>query len=210
MAINESVYGARENWIVPGNRTELGHQYSGEVYYYNQIAADDTLKIKVANFDTLNRPVTSFCSQIDGQYPNESYAIRNNWTPSQTESIDKSIVMFGIGGQSGLADVEWWGVEWVTGQSEPTSSVDPTILNHDKYDIVNIGLGLNSEYIPPMNYTEGNASNLTTGDMLITGIQWTNRQMWGDQRCYFSTDSDSFYNIKVIHNGNSSTVFKIT
>ena len=197
MAINESVYGARENWIVPGNRTELGHQYSGEVYYYNQIAADDTLKIKVANFDTLNRPVTSFCSQIDGQYPNESYAIRNNWTPSQTESIDKSIVMFGIGGQSGLADVEWWGVEWVTGQSEPTSSVDPTILNHDKYDIVNIGLGLNSEYIPPMNYTAGNASNLTTDDMLITGIQWTNRQMWGDQRCYFSTDSDSFYNYHI-------------
>ena len=197
MAINESIYGARENWIVPGNRTELGHQYSGEVYYYNQIAADDTLKIKVANFDTLNRPVTSFCSQIDGQYPNESYAIRNNWTPSQTESIDRSIVQFGIGPQSGLADIEWWGVEWITGQSEPTGSEAPSLLNHDKYDIVNIGLGLASAYIPPMNYSASNASNLTTGDMLITGIQWTNRQIWGDQRCYFSTDSESFYNYHV-------------
>lgn len=197
MAINESVYGARENWIVPGSRTELGHQYSGDVYYYDDIASDDNLKIKVANFDTLSRPVTSFCSQIDGQYPNETYAIRNNWTPTQTESIDKSIVQFGIGSQSGLADIEWWGINWVTGQSEPTSDVDPVIINHDKYDIVNIGFGLNSEYIPPMNYTASNASNLTTGDMLITGQQWTNRQIWGDQRCYFSTDSDSFYNYHV-------------
>lgn len=197
MAINESVYGNRDNWIVPGNRTEFGHQYSGDVYYYNQIAADDTLKIKVANFDTSTRPVTSFCSQMDGQYPNETYAIRNNWAPTQTESIDKSIVMFGIGDQSGLADVEWWGVEWVTGQSEPTSSVDPTILNHDKYNIVNIGLGLNNEYIPPMNYTASNAANTTTGDMLITGTQYINNQIWGDQRCYFSTDSDSFYNYRI-------------
>lgn len=197
MAINESVYGARENWIVPSSRTELGHSYSGDAYYYNQIASDDNLKIKVANFDTSNRPVTSFCSQMDGQYPNESYLIRNNWTPTQTDPIDRSIVQFGIGPQSGLADIEWWGVEWVTGQSEPTSSVDPTILNHDKYDIVNIGLGLESGYVPPMNYTAGSAANTTVGDMLITGMQYTNRQIWGDQRCYFSTDSDSFYNYHV-------------
>ena len=194
--INESVYGSRDNWIVPGNRTELGHTYSGEVYYYNDIASDDTLKIKVANFDTSNRPVTSFRSQIDGQYPNESYAIRNNWTPTQTESIDKSIVMFGIGPQSGLADVEWWGIDWVTGESEP-SGADPVILNHDKYDIVNIGFGLNSAYIPPQNYTGGNASNLTTGDMAVSNVQWTNRQLWGDQRCFFSTDSSSYYGYHV-------------
>lgn len=197
MAINESVYGARENWIVPSSRTELGHSYSGDVYYYNQIASDDNLKIKVANFDTSNRPVTSFCSQMDGQYPNESYLIRNNWTPTQTDPIDRSIVQFGIGPQSGLADVEWWGVEWVTGQSEPTTSVDPSLLNHDKYDIVNIGFGLAGDYVPPMNYTAGSASNLTTGDMLITNEQYINRQVWGDQRCYFSTDSDSFYNYHV-------------
>lgn len=197
MAINESVYGARENWIIPSNRTELGHTYSGEVYYYNDIASDDTLKIKVANFDTSNRPVTSFCSQMDDQYPNESYAIRNNWTPSQTESIDKSIVMFGIGDQSGLADVEWWGIDWVTGQSEPTSDVDPVIINHDKYDVVNIGFGLSSAYIPPENYTGSIAANTTTGDMLITGTQYINNQIWGDQRCYFSTDSDSFYSYHV-------------
>lgn len=197
MAINESVYGSRENWIVPSSRTELGHQYSGDVYYYDDIASDDNLKIKIANFDTLSRPVTSFCSQIDGQYPNETYAIRNNWTPTQTESIDKSIVQFGIGPQSGIADIEWWGVKWITGQSEPTGSEDPSLLNHDKYDIVNIGLGLANAYIPPMNYSAGNASNLTTGDMLITGTQWINRQIWGDQRCYFSTDSESFYNYHV-------------
>lgn len=194
--INEQVYGSRDNWIVPGNRTELGHQYSGEVYYYNDIASDDTLKIKVANFDTLSRPVTSFCSQIDGQYPNESYAIRNNWTPSQTESIDKSIVMFGIGGQSGLADVEWWGIEWVTGQPEP-SGADPVILNHDKYDIINIGFGLNSAYIPPENYTAGSASNLTPGDMAVSNVQYINNQLWCDQRCYFSTDSSSYYGYHV-------------
>lgn len=197
MAINESVYGNRDNWIVPNDRTELDHTYSGDVYYYNDIAADDTLKIKVANFDTLNRPVTSLCSQMDGQYPNESYAIRNNWLPTQTESIDKSIVMFGIGSQSGLADVEWWGIDWVTGQSEPTSDVDPVIINHDKYDIVNIGFGVNSEYIPPENYTASSAANTTTGDMLITGTQYINNQIWGDQRCYFSTDSDSFYSYHV-------------
>lgn len=197
MAINESVYGNRDNWIVPNSRTELGYQYAGDVYYYNDIASDDNLKIKVANFNTLSNPVTSFRSQIDGEYPNENYTIRNNWTPSQTESIDKSIVMFGIGGQSGLADVEWWGIDWVTGQSEPTSDVAPVIINRDKYDIVNIGFGVNSNYIPPENYTATNASNLTTGDMLITGMQWTNRQLWGDQRCYFSTDSDSFYSYHV-------------
>ena len=197
MAINESVYGARENWIVPSSRTELGHSYSGDVYYYNQIASDDNLKIKVANFDTLSRPVTSFCSQMDGQYPNESYLIRNNWTPTQTDPIDRSIVQFGIGSQSGLADIEWWGVEWATGQSEPTGSEDPSLLNHDKYDIVNIGLGLENAYIPPMNYTTSQASNLTTGDMLITGMQYTNRQLWGDQRCAFSTDSSSFYSYHV-------------
>lgn len=195
--INESVYGARENWYVPGSRTELGHQYSGDAYYYNDIAADDKLKIKVANFNTLSNPVTSFCSQIDGQYTSENYLIRNNWTPTQTDSIDRSIVQFGIGPQSGLADIEWWGVEWITGQSEPTTSVDPTILNHDKYDIVNIGLGLDGDYTPPMNYTAGSAANTTTGDMLITGEQYINRQIWGDQRSYFSTDSDSFYRYHV-------------
>lgn len=197
MPINESVYGAKENWIVPSNRTELGHQYTGSVYYYNDIASDDKLKIKVANFNTLSNPVTSFRSQMDGEYPNETYAIRNNWAPTQTESIDKSIVMFGIGDQSGLADVEWWGIDWVTGQSEPTSDVDPVIINHDKYDIVNIGFGLVNGYIPPMNYTATGAANTTTGDMLITGIQYINRQIWGDQRCYFNTDSDSFYNYHI-------------
>ena len=196
MAVNESIYGSRSNWIVPSNRTEFGHQYSDAVYYYNQIAADDTLKIKVANFDTLTRPVTSFSSQIDGQYPNESYAIRNNWTPTQTESIDKSIVMFGIGKQSGLADVEWWGIDWVTGNSEP-SGADPVIINRDKYDIVNIGFGLNSAYIPPENYTSGNASNLTSGDMAVSNMQYINNQLWGDQRCYFSTNTSSYYGYHV-------------
>ncbi len=193
MAINENVYGSRENWIVPSSRTEFGYTYSGEVYYYNDIASDDALKIKVANFDTSNRPVTSFCSQMEGQYPNESYAIRNNWAPSQTESIDRSIVQFGIGPQSGLADVEWWGIEWVTGQTEPTSDVDPVIINHDKYDIVNIGFGLNSAYIPPENYTASSASNSTTGDMAVSNVQYINNQLWGDQRCYFSTDTNSYY-----------------
>lgn len=197
MPINESVYGARENWYVPGNRTELGHQYSGDAYYYNDIASDDKLKIKVANFNTLSNPVTSFCSQMDGQYTSENYLIRNNWKPTQTDPIDRSIVQFGIGPQSGLADIEWWGVEWVKGQSEPTTSVDPTILNHDKYDIVNIGFGLEGDYTPPMNYTAGSAANTTTGDMLITGEQYINRQIWGDQRSYFSTDSSSFYNYHV-------------
>lgn len=193
MAINEQVYGSRDNWIVPGSRTELGYQYSGDVYYYGDIASDDNLKIKVANFNTLSNPVTSFRSQIDDEYPNENYTIRNNWRPTQTESIDKSIVQFGIGPQSGLADIEWWGINWVTGQPEPTSGVDPVIINHDKYDIVNIGFGLNNAYIPPMNYTTSQASNTTTGDMLITGMQYLNRQIWGDQRCAFSTDSSSFY-----------------
>lgn len=197
MAINESVYGARENWYVPSSRTELGYQYAGDVYYYNDIASDDNLKIKVANFNTLSNPVTSFRSQIDGEYPNETYAIRNNWTTSQTESIDKSIVQFGIGSQSGLADIEWWGIDWVAGQSEPTGSEDASLLNHDKYDIVNIGFGLNSAYIPPMNYTTSQASSTTTGDMLITGMQYTNRQLWGDQRCSFSIDSSSFYNYHI-------------
>ena len=197
MAINESVYGARENWIVPSSRTELGHSYSGDAYYYNQIASDDNLKIKVANFDTSNRPVTSFCSQMDGQYPNESYLIRNNWTSTQTDPIDRSIVQFGIGPQSGLADIEWWGVKWVTGQSEPTGSEVPSLLNHDKYDIVNIGLGLEIDYVPPMNYTAGSASNLTTGDMLITNEQYINRQVWGDEKSYFRTDSSSSYNYHV-------------
>lgn len=194
--INESVYGSRDNWIVPGSRTELGHTYSGEVYYYNDIATDDTLKIKVANFDTLSRPVTSFCSQIDGQYPNDSYAIRNNWTPSQTESIDRSIVQFGIGSQSGLADIEWWGIEWVTGQSEP-SGADPIIINHDKYDIVNIGFGLAGDYVPPQNYTAGNAPSTTLYDMGVSNVQWTNRQIWGDSRSYFSLDSSSYYGYHV-------------
>jgi len=48
-----------------------------------------------------------------------------------------------------------------------------------------------------MNYTAGSAANTTTGDMLITGEQYINRQIWGDQRSYFSTDSSSFYNYHV-------------
>ena len=89
--INQSVYGVKENWYVPSEHSEFGTTQYADVYYYNQIAADDKLKIKVANFNTLELPITTMRSQMDGQYTSESYLIRNNWKPTEF-TMDNSIV----------------------------------------------------------------------------------------------------------------------
>lgn len=152
--INEQVYGAKENWYVPSAYSEFGYSQSAEVYYYDQIAADDKLKIKVANYNTLDTPVTTMRSQIDGQYTSHNYNIKNAWKPTEF-TMDNSIVQFGIGSQSGLSYQEWWFVDREHGADNPSQTAPPVLKNTDTYDITNICFATTSNYTPHEFYTFG-------------------------------------------------------
>ena len=159
MPINESVYGAKENWYVPSEYSEFGATQYADVHYYNQIAANDKLKIKVANYNTLESPVTTMRSQMDGQYTSESYLIRNNWKPTEF-TMDNSIVQFGIGPQSGLSKQEWWYVDRESGASDPLTTDPPVLKNTDTYEVTNMCLATRSNYTPYEFYSYGQGSIL--------------------------------------------------
>ena len=161
--INEQVYGVKENWYVPREHSEFGTTQTAEVYYYNKIDADDKLKLKVANFNTLEGPVTTIRSQMNGQYSGYTYAIRNNWIPTEF-TMDNSIVQFGIGSQSGLSNQEWWYVDRVYGASDPSQNDPPVLKNTDSYEITNMCLATTSSYAPYEFYSYGQSSILAVYD----------------------------------------------
>lgn len=163
MRINENVYGSKENWYVPREHYEFGTTQYADVYYYNRIDADDKLKIKVANYNTLESPVTTMISQMDGQYTSYEYLIRNNWNPTEF-TMDNSIVQFGIGSQSGLSNQEWWFVDREHGAENPSQTAPPVLKNIDSYDITNICFATRSNYTPYMFYTFGQGTILGAYD----------------------------------------------
>lgn len=170
--INENVYGAKSNWIAPFEHIEFGTIQYADVYYYNNIAEDDNLKIKIANYNTVESPVTTMRSQINGQYPSENYLIKNNWNVTEF-TMDTSIVQFGIGSQSGLSNQEYWCVDRPYNASDPTSTDPPTLKNSDTYDITNMCLATRSSYAPYEFTTFGQGSILTpyeNGFMYWQGI----------------------------------------
>lgn len=193
MAINESVYGARENWYVPTQHSEQGETISAEVYYYNTIAEDDNLKIKVANYNTVSSPMTTIRSQMDGEYPSADFVIRNNWDASQTESIDPSIVQFGIGSQSGLANQEWWFVDWTGSGSQPSSTELPVLKNTDRYDVVNMAFAFKNGYVPTEFFSWGTGSILTSYDNGYLYQQQFRMQTWGNGNSRFDPYYSSSY-----------------
>lgn len=161
--INEQVYGSKENWYVPREHIEFGTTQPSEVYYYNQIDSNDKLKIKVANFNSIESPVTTMRSQMNGQYSSYNYTIRNNWIPTEF-TMDNSIVQFGIGPQSGLSNQEWWYVDRVYGASDPSQNDPPVLKNTDLYEITNICLAVRSSYVPYEFCSFGQGSILTPYD----------------------------------------------
>ena len=188
--INQSVYGAKENWYVPSEHFEFGTQQYADVYYYNQIAADDKLKIKIANYNTLETPITTMRSQIDGQYTSESYLIRNNWKPTEF-TMDNSLVQFGIGPQSGLSNQEWWYVDRAYGASNPSETEPPVLKNTDKYDITNMCLATRSNYAPYEFYTAGRGSILGGYDNNYMYWQVIRGQIFGTENSSFDVDYSS-------------------
>ena len=185
--INQSVYGAKENWYVPSEYSEFGSTQYADVYYYNQIAADDKLKIKVANYNTLESPVTTMRSQIDGQYTSESYLIKNNWKPTEF-TMDNSIVQFGIGPQSGLSNQEWWYVDRAYGASNPSENDPPVRKNVDKYDITNMCLATSSNYTPYEFYSAGQGAITGGYDNNFMYWQTIRGQIFGTENSFFDAD----------------------
>lgn len=188
--INESVYGAKENWYVPNEHSEFGTDQYADVHYYSQIAADDKLKIKIANYNTLDSPVTTMRSQIDGQYTSESYLIKNNWRPAEF-TMDNSIVQFGIGPQSGLSNQEWWYVDRATGASNPSTTDPPALKNTDTYDITNMCFATNSNYAPHEFYSTGQGSTLGGYDNNFMYWQVISAQIFGTENAYFDANNSS-------------------
>lgn len=192
MAINESVYGSKENWYVPIQHSEFGETQPSEVSYYNQIDADDKLKIKVANYNTLENPVTTMRSQISGQYSSYSYLIRNDWVPTEF-TMDNSIVQFGIGSQSGLSKQEWWYVDREQGASDPSTDTPPVLKNTDTYDLTNMCLATTSNYTPFEFYSFGQGSILGGYDNRHMYWQVIRGQTFGAENSYFDDSYDNTF-----------------
>lgn len=187
MPINESVYGAKENWYVPREHYEFGTTQYADVYYYNQIDADDKLKIKVANYNTLESPVTTMISQMDGQYTSYEYLIRNSWKTTEF-TMDNSIVQFGIGPQSGLSNQEWWFVDREHGAENPSETAPPVLKNTDKYDITNMCFATRSNYTPYEFYTFGQGSILGGYDNNWLYWQTITDQIFNTENAYFDAN----------------------
>jgi len=187
MAINEQVYGAKENWIVPSQRTEQGTYISGISY---DSTIDEINRIKIANYNTVDNPRTLMRTQMSGDSHSGGYAINNEWLPTQTSTIDKSIVQFGIGPQSGLSNIEWWGEVWASGETQPdTGSHDNVeLINSDHYDVTNIAFAFGNTFRPSLYTTSGFMAG--NGYMNPANWQYLNRQLWGDSRCFYSSDVD--------------------
>lgn len=187
MPINESVYGNRENWIVPTTRTEQNTYISG-ISYDNTI--DDVNRVKIANYNTVENPRTLMRTQMSGDSHAGGYVINNGWLPTQTDTMDNSIVQFGIGSQSGLSNIEWWGEVWTDGTTQPEmgSHDNVEIINTDTYEVTNIAFAFNNTFRPSLYATSGNMAG--NGYMNPANWQYLNMQLWGDSRCFYSSQID--------------------
>lgn len=186
MAINEQVYGSRENWIVPSSRTEQGSTITADVYYYDDVDDNDNLKIKVANYNTLATPITRMRSQISGS-PSAAgdFVINNNWDVTTSDGIDKTICQFGIGSQSGLANQEYWYTYY-----DDTNTT--TLLISDNKDVINVAFGLKSRYRPHVYTNRTYLSPLVSYDNGYAYEQGVIQQVWGAHGT-FSVDESSTY-----------------
>ena len=186
--INEQVYGSRDNWIVPTSRTEQGTSITGMPSYDNTI--DEINRVKIANYNTLESPRTLMRTQMSEDSHAGGYVINNNWLPTQTDTMDKSIVQFGIGPQSGLSNIEWWGEVWTGGETQPEtgSHNNVKIINTDTYDITNIAFAFNNTFRPSLYATSGSMAG--NGNMNPANWQYLNMQLWGDSRCFYSSQID--------------------
>lgn len=186
MAINESVYGARENWIVPSQRTEQGATLTADVYYYDDVADNDNLKIKIANYNTIATPITTMRSQINGSpQATGDFTINNDWDVTTSDGIDKTICQFGIGGQSGLANQEYWYTYY-------NDTNVTTLLITDSKDIINVAFGLKNYYRPHVYTNRNYLSPLVSYDNGYAYEQGVTQQTWGTHGT-FSVDTSSIY-----------------
>lgn len=186
MAINESVYGARENWIVPSQRTEQGAALTADVYYYDDVAGNDNLKIKIANYNTLATPITRIRSQINGSpQATGDFVVNNNWDVATSDGIDKTICQFGIGSQSGLANQEYWYTYY-------NDTNVTTLLISDSKDIINVAFGLQNHYRPHVYTNRNYLSNLIPYDNGYAHEQGVSQQSWGEHS-EFNVDYSKYY-----------------
>lgn len=185
--INESVYGARENWIVPSTRTEQGTYISGISY---DSTIDEINRIKIANYNTVDNPRTLMRTQMSGDTHSGGYAVNNEWLPTQTSTIDNSIVQFGIGSQSALSNIEWWGKVWANGETQPDMGNHDNVklINSDHYDVTNIAFAFGNTFRPSLYASSGGMAG--NGYMQSANWQYLNEQLWGDSRCFFSSEVD--------------------
>lgn len=113
MAVNETVYGSNEVWTKP----------------YGE-ATSNKNSLKVANWNTAESAYTRIRTQMY-TYSNPG-VIFNNWDNRQDETfMDMSIVPFGIGGGSGLSNIDWF-VKY------GSTVNDISLGNQDKRQITNI------------------------------------------------------------------------
>lgn len=186
MAVNENVYGNRDNWIVPTQRTEQGATLTAEVYYYDDVAENDNLKIKVANYNTLATPITTMRSQINGSpQATGDFTINNNWDVVTSDGIDKTICQFGIGSQSGLANQEYWYTYY-------NDTNVTTLLIADNKDIINVAFGLRCKYRPHVYTNRVYLSPIVPYDNGYAYEQGVIQQIWGKHGT-FSVDGSSIY-----------------
>ncbi|MEE1302445.1 MAG: hypothetical protein UHD64_06645 [Bacteroidales bacterium] len=186
MAINESVYGSRDNWIVPGSRTEQGATLTADVYYYDDVADNDNLKIKIANYNTVGTPITTMRSQINGSpQATGDFIVNNNWDVTTSDGIDKTICQFGIGGQSGLSNQEYWYTYY-------NDTNVTTMLISDNKDIINVAFGLKNNYRPHVFTNRLYLSPTVPYDNGYAYEQGTIQQTWG-MHGTFSVDASSTY-----------------
>ena len=184
--INENVYGNRDNWIVPGSRTEQGATLTADVYYYDDVADNDNLKVKVANYNTLATPITRMRSQISGSSSaTGNFVINNNWDVTTSDGIDKTICQFGIGSQSGLANQEYWYTYY-------NDTNVTTLLITDSKDIINVAFGLKNNYRPHVYTNRIYLSPLVPYDNGYAYEQGVIQQTWGSHGT-FSVDTSSTY-----------------
>lgn len=186
MAINENVYGSRENWIIPTSRTEQGSTLTADVYYYDDVADNDNLKIKVANYNTVATPITRIRSQIVGSpQATGDFVVNNDWDVTTSDGIDKTICQFGIGSQSGLANQEYWYTYY-------NDTNVTTLLISDNKDIINVAFGLQNHYRPHVFTNRLYLSPTVAYDNGYAYEQGVIQQVWGNHSA-FSVDSSSMY-----------------
>lgn len=188
--INESVYGSRDNWIVPTTRTEQGTYISGISY---DSTIDEINRIKIANYNTVDNPRTLMRTQMSGDSHAGGYIVNNEWLPTQTTTMDNTIVQFGIGPQSGLSNIEWWGEVWRKGSGNNTqpnmgSHDNVKLINSDQYDVTNIAFAFGNTFRPSLYATSGSMAG--NGAMNPANWQYLNMQLWGDSRCFYNSGID--------------------